>query len=207
MPISLSHLGEVIVAEMAQRKRFETLEALGLTKLADCDHVRKIDRFVHYECGLAPYNNYIFDGASKVDVVLWIQKDLAVALELKFGATRLTKTRIDREFLTDCRLSHKNTRIAGNMMAILDRKFGEFALEDGLAVKVLGHEVPLARDWFIVTREKVLNRWDGDDRPSFSKYTECVAIGTLVKAFGGKTAFNKLVAELLKFDYFDTWVT
>jgi hypothetical protein len=38
MPISLSHLGEVIVAEMAQRKGCETVDALGLTDPADLDY-------------------------------------------------------------------------------------------------------------------------------------------------------------------------
>jgi len=149
---------------------------------------------------------YTFDGASRVDVVLWIQENLAVALELKLGETRLTKTRIDDEFLTDCRSSHNDSRIAGNMMAILDRRFGDLAPKPGLSVQIADTEVPLARDWFIVTRQSVLDRWIGNDRPAFSANTKCVAIGTLVDAFGGKSLFNALVAELLDFDYFDSWV-
>jgi hypothetical protein len=206
MKILLSHLGEVIVAEMAQRKRRETLNALGMTELADLEHVYEIDRFAHHECRLAPHDKYIFDGASRVDVVLWIKKHLAVALELKLGKTRLTKTRIDGEFLADCRLSHNDSRLAGNMMAILDRRFGNLAPKDGLSVELHDHVVPLAETWFIVTRQTVLNNWFDDGRPTFSENTECVAIGTLVEAFGGKTAFNNLVTELLEIDYFDAWI-
>jgi hypothetical protein len=93
------------------------------------------------------------------------------------------------------------------MMAILDRRFGELASKDGLSVEFPDHVVPLACDWFIVTRETGLNKWVGDARPAFSENTKCVAIGTLVEAFGGKTEFNNLVAELLAIDYFDAWVT
>jgi hypothetical protein len=135
-----------------------------------------------------------------------LQPDLAMALELKLGATRLTKTRIDDEFLSNCRTSHNGSRLAGNMMAILDRRFGDLAPEDGLCVELGDANVTVAREWFVVTRQTVLNRWVGDARPCFSVNTKCVAFGTLVAAFGGKNAFNGLVAELLAIDYFDTWV-
>lgn len=206
MPISLSHLGEVVVAEMADRKRCETVDALGLTEMADLNHICSIKRFAHHESRLARHQKYIFDGASRVDVVLWIQKNLAVALELKLGETRLTKTRVDGEFLTVCRPSHNDSRLAGNMIAILDRRFGDLAPKDGLSVQFGDTVVSLARDWFIVTRQSVLDRWIGDDRPEFSPNTKCIAIGTLVHAFGGKSSFNALVAELLDIDYFDSWV-
>jgi len=206
MPISLSHLGELIVAEMADRKRCETLDALGLTQLADVEHVVSVKRFAHHECQLAQHGKFIFDGASRVDVVLWIQPQLAVAMELKFGETRLTKTRIDSEFLTDCRLSHNDTRIAGNMMAILDRRFNDLASKEGLSIEINKYVVPLARNWFLVTRKTVLDRWVGDSRPAFSTNTKCVTIGALAEAFGGRASFNALVSELLEIDYYDAWV-
>jgi hypothetical protein len=206
MPISLSHLGEVIVAEMAERKRAATLDALGLTELADLNHVRALDRFAFYECRLARHHGYIFDGASRIDVVLWVRPDLAVALELKLGATRLTKSRIDGEFLLDCRTSHKDKRIAGNMMAILDRRFATIAPVDGLSVELDGSVVQLSRNWFVVTRQSVLNGWAGDSRPNFSRNTTCVTIDKLAAAFGGQQPFNALVRELLDIDYFDAWV-
>jgi hypothetical protein len=197
----------MVVAEMANRTRCETMNALGLTDLADLDYVRSIGRFAHHECRLAPHYRHAFDGASRVDVVLWIQKNLAIALELKLGKTRLTKTRIDNEFLTDCRPSHNDSRIAGNMMAVLDRRFGDVVPKDGLSVQIGETAVPLHRDWFIVTRQSVLDRWIGDGRPAFSPNTKFVAIDTLIDAFGGKLRFNALIAELLDIDYFDSWVS
>lgn len=206
MPISLSHFAEVMVSQMAERQRVGTVDALGLTDLADLDHVRSVKTFAFHECKLARHHGYIFDGASRVDVVLWIRPTLAVAIELKLGATRLTKTRIDDEFLHDCGTSHNESRIAGNMMAILDRRFGCIAPADGLSVEIGDARVPLSRDWFIVTRQSVLDKWVGDARPNFSPNTSCVTIGTLVTAFGGKPRFNDLVRELLAIDYFDEWV-
>lgn len=206
MPISLSHLGEVIVAGMAERERTATLDALGLTESADLNHVRAVDKFAFHERRLTRHHGYIFDGASRVDVVLWIRPDLAVALELKLGATRLTKSRIDDEFLRDCRTSHNGQRIAGNMMAILDRRFGRIAPADGLSVDLDDAAVQLSRDWLVVTRASVLDKWVGDDRPNFSQNTTCVTIGALVTAFGGQQPFNTLVRELLDIDYFDAWV-
>lgn len=206
MPISLSHLGEIIAAEMAERERTATVAALGITALADLDHVKSVNRFAFHECKLARHHGYIFDGASRIDVVLWIRPNLAVALELKLGTTRLTKTRIDEEFLSDCRTSHNGQRIAGNMMAILDRRFGDIATADGLSVELENTYVELSRDWFVVTRRCVLDKWTGNDRPNFSPNTSCVTIGELVAAFGGQQPFNTLVRKLLDIDYFQEWV-
>jgi hypothetical protein len=206
MPISLSHLGEVIVAKMAERERLKTIDALGLTESADLDHVRTVGRFAFHECKLAPHHGYIFDGASRVDVILWIRPDLCIALELKLGATRLTRTRINDEFLDDCRTSHNGRRIAGNMMAILDRRFGHTAPADGLEVELYDTRVPVSRNWFVVTRQSVLDKWVGEERPNLSLNTSCVTISSLVAAFGGQRIFNTFVRELLDVDYFNEWV-
>jgi len=72
--------------------------------------------------------------------------------------------------------------------------------------ELTGADVPLSRHWFVVTRQSVLDKWVGDDRPDFSPNTSCVTIGSLVAAFGGKQPFNDLVRELLAIDYFDEWV-
>ena len=134
MPISLSHLGEMIVTEMAERERTPIVDALDLTELADIDHVRSVRQFAFCECKLSRHHGYIFDGASRVDVV------------------------------------------------------------------------PLSRNWFVITRQSVLDKRVGNDRPSFSQNTSCVTIGALAAAFGGQQPFNALVRELLAIDYFDEWV-
>lgn len=206
MPISLSHLGESIVAAMVNRKRREVIDALGLSDAADQDFVTELEQFAFAECRLSPHGDYIFDGASRVDVILWLRPDSAVACELKLGTNRLTKTRIDDEFLVDCRPSHGGKRLAGNMMAILDRRFGSHAPTQGLAVQIAQRSVPLADNWYVVVQPSVLTRWIGDAAPAFSNRTRCVSINAIVDAFGGKEPFNDLVGELLDVDFYDTWI-
>ena len=207
MPISLSHIGEAIFAEMANLNRLAVLQALDLTPLADPEFVQNLDRFAFAESTLSRHGGYAFDGASRVDVTLWVRPELAVACELKLGANRLSKSRIDDEFLAECRLSHQSTRIAGNMMAILDRRFGALAPTDGLCVILIGKPVPLARQWFVIVQESTLAKWNKGSSPSFSEHTVCRSMNSVVEKFGGKVAFNSLVKRMLEIDYFDEWLS
>lgn len=206
MPISLPHLGECIFSEMANRKPFEIAQALGLFEELDHEHVKRTPFFARHECKLSPHGKFSFDGASRVDVALWIRPNLAVGLELKLGTTRLTKSRIDDEFLQPCRPSHQGNRLAGNMMAILDRRFGDHAPEDGLEIKFDNSTIPLDRNWILVTHQATLDRWIGNDKPSFSNQTSRISIQQVVHAFGGETPFNNLVSELLAINYYNTWI-
>jgi hypothetical protein len=126
MPVSLSHLGEQVVAEMASRRPQEILDALSLRSPVDRSFVATLDRFALSEQRLAPHGHFLFDGTSRVDVVFHVSRCLAVAAEVKLGSTRLSKTRIDSEFLRNCRPSHHGKRLAGNMMSILDRLVLDF---------------------------------------------------------------------------------
>lgn len=206
MPLSLSHIGEAIFAEMANLNRLAVLQALDLIPLADPEFVQNLDRFAFAECSLSPHGGYIFDGASRVDVTLWVRPDLAVACELKLGANRLSKTRIDDEFLVTCRLSHQGTRIAGNMMAILDRRFGTVAPADGLCVMLGAKPIELSRSWIVIVQQSTLAKWKKGHSPSFSEYTKCVSMNSVVEKLGGKDAFNSLVQSMLEIDYFDEWL-
>lgn len=206
IPISLSHLGETIVAAMANRRRLEVIDALELSDAADPAFVTGLDQFAFTECRLSPHGEYAFDGASRVDVILWLRPDSAVACELKLGTSRLTKSRIDDEFLADCRPSHGGQRLAGNMMAILDRRFGSHAPKEGLAVQIDRQSVPLADKWYVIVQPSVLARWTGGAAPAFSSRERCVSVNTIIDAFGGKQPFNDLVGELLAVDFYGAWI-
>lgn len=106
MPIFLPHLGEVILAEMADRNRYHIVRTFGLDEAADLGLVDELDRFAFPERQLAPHGSCSFDGASRIDVTFWIRPELAAACELKLGRTRLSKSRVDDEFVADCRLLH-----------------------------------------------------------------------------------------------------
>lgn len=205
-PVSISHLGESIVAEMANRRRIETIEALHLAALADRDHVLNIEKFAFTECRLCPLLGRTFDGASRVDVVLWVRQDLAVACELKLGTTRLSNTRINSEFLRGCAESHENKRWAGNMMAILERKFGVESPPYELCVEIGVASIPLAEDWIVIVQPSVLRNWNSASRPEFSGHVRCHSVNELITAFGGKDEFNGLVQSVLNIDFYDSWI-
>lgn len=198
-------MGEVIVSEMANRKPETILRALRLDGIADSSFVSKLEKFAFCESKLCPLEGYSFDGMSRVDVTLWIRHDLAVACELKLGLAGLNKAQIDKK-LAPCRPAHENTRLAGSMMAILDRRFGSVELPKSLSVQLEGEAVPLCRDWLLIAQRKVLDRWKGYARPAFSDYTKCISINTIVESFGERKEFNALVSDLLAFDYFDKWL-
>ena len=64
MPISLTHLGEAIVAEIANRSRRPFLNACGLLTSLDFDFVESVGQFAFHEVRLARIGNVIFDGYS-----------------------------------------------------------------------------------------------------------------------------------------------
>lgn len=192
--------------EMANTNRVAIAKVLGLSELLDLDHIKTAPFFAYRECKLSPHNGFSFDGASRVDVVLWVQPKRAVALELKLGKTGLTKSKIDNEFLQPCRPSHHQTRLAGNMMAILDRRFGCHAPEDGLNVEIEGSAIPLFRKWVLITHQVVLDRWIDDAKPSFSQHTNLRSIQKVVRDFGGEKPFNDVVTNQLALNYYEAWI-
>ena len=217
MPILLTHLGEEVVARMANRKPMEFLKALGLDEGVDPEHVKTTSekgQFATAECPLAKLGDYGFDGASRVDVALWIKPNRAVALELKLGTTRLTKTRIDKELLADCQESgHKPPRISGSMMAILDRRFSQISEaarleseENGLAVRIPEEQavVTLGQQWYFVTLAEVRKKWK-DAMPAWENAIP-VTINDLVAETGGRSEFNAVVADVIPDDFYADWL-
>ena len=159
------------------------------------------------ECPLMPYSGIGFDGASRVDLVVQLAPDEGTAFEIKLGATRLSKTRIDAEWLQPCGRSHGSKRFTGNLMSILERKFGEDVSVDDLRVKNPGNAIlKLAPTWIVIAKKAVLQSWRGDNRPAFSNRVCLLVFEDIVDRYGGKEKFNKLVRELLSFDYDDRWV-
>jgi hypothetical protein len=117
---------------------------------------------------LAAYGGLGFDGASCVDLVFRVKENLGVPGEVKLGETRLTKSRIDEEWLSGCEPSHKGKRWKGNMMSVLERKFSASLQPDVLKARLDGGEVPLTKEWFIIARSWVIESWTGAARPDFS---------------------------------------
>lgn len=205
MPIPLSSIGEVVVAAMVNSMRMSFIELCGLADKCDPEFVASCETLAYSEVGLWPFLNMKFDGASRVDLVVRLNPHLAVPFELKLGTKKLTKARIDAEWLDGCSPSHQGKRWSGNMMSILERNFGCVSA-DILKAKINDRAVELTRQWFIIGKSSVLASWTAAARPSFSPNVRFCAFETIVERFGGREPFNELVGGLLTFDYYREWV-
>lgn len=206
MPPSLSHFAEDIFAEMANRSREAFIEATGLSAEADPAFVRSVSELAICEATFEPVCDRIFDGACRVDVAVRVRPGAAAAFELKLGATRITKTRVDDEWLQPCTPSHGGRRWKGNVIAVLDRRFEGAAVETlGIRIGSNAERLELIRPWCFVARRRILNAWRNSP-PSFSSGARLIAFEDVVAAFGGAEAFNGLVCGMLDINFYDEWV-
>ena len=203
MPLSLTHLAESLFVEMANQKRSAFLSVCGLTEFADLDYVARVPEFAFCEGRLARFGDRIFDGASRVDVVVRLRAGTAAAFELKLGTTGLAKTNVEK-WLKHCAVSHGGRRWKGSMMAILDRRFPK-PVPQNLFVKTTDDQVLLERDWFVVARQRTLNSWKNSP-PNFGDHARQVSFESVVHELGGKSAFNALVRKQLEIDFYDAWI-
>ncbi len=209
MAVSLTHIAEPIFAAIVNRIREPFLDLCGLREQADLDFVRSVPELATCEAKLEPLGSRSFDGASRVDVLVRLRKGHAVAFELKLGTTRLSRSRIDEEWLRTCVPTHDNQRWGGNMMAILDRRFSESVPDELFATIETGkgrsrERLLLSRFWFVVTRDEILSQWHTSS-PSFSEFVRYCSFEDVVNRFGSQAEFNSLVHEMLNFDYHSVW--
>lgn len=123
MPVELTHAGEAVVARMIDTLRWSFVELCGLTDRADRTAVSDAAfPFVRSNLKLRPYAGKRFDGASCVDLVVRVRRDHGVPFELKLGETRLTKARVNQDWLSGCKPSHEGKAWSRNMMSVLERK-------------------------------------------------------------------------------------
>ncbi len=206
MAVSLTHLGEALVARMANALRADFLDLCGLLGGADLDVAAGAGPIAHVEVPLLPYSGKGFDGLSRVDLVVLLDRELGVPFEIKLGNTGLNKSRVAR-WLDRCELSHGDTRIKGNMMSILERNFPDGLPRDDLKVRLEPDRyVKLTEKWFVIASKNVLDGWSGTARPAFSSRARLLDFESVVDRFGGKERFNDMVQDLLSFDYYDEWI-
>lgn len=204
MSICLPYLSEFLFTEMVNRERNAILPLLALDGGADPEFVKSTPELATRDVRLAPIGGLRFDGASRVDVIVRYQAGMAVAVELKLGTTRLSKTRIDEEWLAPCSPSHNGRRWKGNMMAVLERRFDRPVNED-LVATTNGERLALAPRWVLVARREILAKWKTSP-PEFSSNVARLAFEDVVTAFGGPEPFNRLVRQLLSVDFYSEWV-
>lgn len=207
MAIDLSNVGEAIVSQMIESMRLRFLDICQLSERVDKQFLAdKSQPIVYANVRLAPYSGISFDGASCVDLVVLTKEKLGVPFELKLGKTRLTKRRIDGEWLSGCKLSHRGKRFSGNMMSVLERKFPVDLPADTLRAYIGDREVTLTKEWFVIARSKVLRHWEDVARPAFSENVRLLGFETIVHGFGDQECFNLMVHDILNFDYYSEWI-
>ncbi|HKY35321.1 MAG TPA: hypothetical protein VJN18_05235 [Polyangiaceae bacterium] len=210
MSVSLTHFAESILVAMINENPAKFSRRVGLSLLSGVSGaIGGGPAFCEAE--LARYAGRGFDGAARVDVIVALSDGRAVPFELKLGTTRLTKSRIDAEWLSECQPSHADSRWSGNMMAILERKFCGVTDPCELVATVEqpaasgARTFELTREWFVVARRSVVSRWKRTP-PAFSSNARLLAFEDIVDDFGGKDAFNTLVRSQLDIDFYDAWL-
>ena len=197
MAVALTHVGEAIVQSLIERSPavFFALCGLPFTEVHG-GHVLR-------EARLKPHAGCAFDGASRIDLVVPLRVDEAVPVEVKLGETRLSKHRVETEWLRGCGTSHNDARSTGNMMSVLDQLIPAGASER-LVAAVDGSEYPLTLQWYVVVRRSTARSWSGDARPGFARAT-IVALEDLL-ADVTPAEFDDLVRRLLPRSFYESWI-
>jgi len=201
--IKPTHIAECLIAEMYNRSpdvRALFAEQLGRT-ISLSDGSTAIPNLQLTTCG--PFR---FDGAHKIDIAVLDKATFScVPCEAKLGNDRLGKTDFEKRFLGSCRTSHKNTRIAGSMIAILERKLPSPCLNYPVFVNHEGKDYRVISPWVLILRKTVCDSWTKYGAPLLSPACIHISFEAIVRALGGKVRFNSLVGELVNFDYYETW--
>ena len=199
--IELSHVGEILIAEILTRSSAarQMLRAAGFAvseKLAIVPEVRPNN------CG-----PLAFDGTHRIDVAL-VDLDAQVCspFEAKLGLDRLSKNEFSKRFLSQCGTSHKDTRVSGSMIAILERMLPAQCNEELLTIDYQSQTYPVSATWGLICRAKVIEKWRINGAPAFSANCIPICFEDLAAAYGDANEFNELVRSLLEIDYYEKWV-
>jgi hypothetical protein len=202
--IKPTHIAECLIAEMYNRSR-EVRRLFG-------ERVSLVTSFPDGspavpDLQLATCGRFRFDGAHKIDIaILDRAHSRCIPCEVKLGNDRLGKTQFEQRFMECCQTSHKDTRISGSMIAILERKLPRQCLTSPILVDHEGREYKVASPWVLILRKAILDSWVNRRMPPLSTGCTMISFETIVDAFGGKKTFNSLVGELVTFDYYDAWM-
>jgi hypothetical protein len=202
--IKPTHIAEYLIAEMYNRS--QEVRALFRARLSSVISFPGVSVAIP-NLQLATCDHFRFDGAHKIDIaILDKAHSSCIPCEAKLGNDRLGKTQFEKRFMEPCRMSHKNTRIAGSMIAIFERKLPIPCLDSPIKVSHEEKDYQVTSPWVLILRKAIHDSWTRRGKPSLSKGCIHISFENIVEAFGGKAPFNSLVGELVSFDYYDTWM-
>jgi hypothetical protein len=214
MPIELSHLGEDLIAEILRSlaKRRDLGQVMCAVTgqsleqdvrdfgLGDLVNFRADDALLTvHNCTRA----YDCDGEQKVDV-LCTGNGRAIAFEAKLGYTRLGSADFRKRFCTPCVVSaHSNLRVSGSMVSVLERSL-PFDGGVELIAHVAAAQWTIARPWWLVLRQKVLDRWRSNNGVPVTA-ARLLSFESLAEVYGSQREFDQLVRRVVGGDFFERW--
>ncbi len=199
--LELSHVGEILIAQIlsgspAARMLIRSIGFPIRENLAIIPEVH-----------LSSCGPLAFDGTHRIDIaVLDLDNKICFPFEAKLGLDRLGKNEFEKRFLNHCGTSHKNTRVRGSMIAILERLLPEQCKGQELTVKYQNQIYPVSKKWGLICRAQIIKKWINNGSPSLSKDSVLVRFEDLAAAFGSEDAFNALVTTLLDQNHYKNWV-
>jgi len=198
--IQLSHLGEDLISELLARS--DKSRKLVCSKIFE-----DVGTFVLVpELRLNSCGSLYFDGAHKIDIsVLDTDNHICYPIEAKLGLDRLSKNEFNKRFLGRCETSHGNSRVKGNMISVLERKLPNECLASDLSVSFEGQSYALTKRWGLICRKVVLNNWLLKGKPELSTNCNVISFESLVSSYGGEKEFNRLVADIVSFNFYEKW--
>jgi hypothetical protein len=202
--IKLTHIGEMLLAEMINRSR-PVRNLLAEQSLPIASVRNKVNALA--EIQLHHYGRYQFDGAHKLDVAILLRGiKSCVGLEAKLGRDRLSKAEFEKRFLKKYGISHSGSRISGSMISILEGKLPEPYTLNNVIVKHQDIEYKLLPCWLLVVRKSILDVWSRSGRPALSQNCIVLSFEDFVNRYGGRERFNDLVQKLVDVDYYREWI-
>ncbi|MBX3076097.1 hypothetical protein KF728_21235 [Candidatus Obscuribacterales bacterium] len=169
---------------------------------------------IAYDAEDSPAKLY-FDGGHKLDLCLLIEKQTVIPLEVKVGN--------EIPQIKECGISHKGTRLSGNILGILDQRvdashsdtlvtlFGnKEEIFKRIHVNLDGEIYPLGAKWGLIAPGNLIEKWAQNN--SFHTGPVMIDIQKLLQTTASDTEdgaqlFNRLVANHLHSeDYFKDWI-
>jgi hypothetical protein len=202
--IEPTHIAEHLISEMYNRSA--NVRALFAERLRGAALLPEESTAVP-NLQLSSCAGFRFDGAHKIDIAILDETRFScIPCEAKLGIDRLGKRQFETRFLMPCATSHQDSRIAGSMTAILERRLPDVCLNAPVVVNHHGREYEVTSPWVLIAKKAIHDSWQKSGLPSFSPACLHVSFEAIVEALGGKTPVNSLVGELLSFDYYGAWM-
>jgi len=208
LTIELFHIGEILIAEMlsrvsARRQLHQVSCAVTGINLASELGAASAEFFANQALVKvhSGKQTYSCDGAQKIDI-LCVGEERAIAIEAKLGETRMSRSAFLERFCGSCEnAGHRDPRIKGNMIALLDR---QFPFKSGQICASLGNRsLTIAEHWWLVVRESVWINW-----ASISPLRSArILVFEQLARVSCRTAceFDDLVLQVVGNDFADRW--